>query len=630
MGAKTYLMMVTVVAVIAIVAGYMIFNNLFPTTSSVPLQKNFFLSLTDPATVPQGTTALFVTYSALQLQISHSGGVSTQTLPGSGTVNVLSLQNSSIVLASTNVLNGSKVTQIKINISNAIITIGGENYTVVIGERTLTINVTSNNSISGQKNALVDLIPSVTAIETVDKTVYVLTANVRAVITPPNIFLSRSSSVQHGIIQSLPPVGSKVNFSSNVSLGKLFNNVTPTINVTSASISIDGNYTNLSVTVKNTGNDSVQLNGIMINGLKKVYFPQPPMSELFRLPSMIMQLPITPPAGVLTPSGFIPPPKMVITFPNGTIMNTTSTFTLPSIPTRPPINSTNITPSISTSYINKSAINSTNTKTSNSTGYINNTNSTVSPNSTNTKTSNSTGYINSTNSTVSLNITLNGTFYFLKIVTPAHAISLNSTGALVNVSGDIVYKTTTMPQFTHTIQQNGSQQGPALNVTIPAGATAVTLPVGTTLYIQFPAGMAPPTVTPPPQITLQAAKFPIGRMIFPNGTLGFPPMYAMSTKVVSNSTSANGAALNTIANGATNTNVTINPDQIPKGYTLMPGDSITFTLSGLLNLGPSQQVQSDNGVKIPSPFAVLISGDSYSINLFGKIGAHAETVVTAS
>ncbi len=588
MGAKTYLMMVTVVAVIAIVAGYMIFNNLFPTTSSVPLQKNFFLSLTDPATVPQGTTALFVTYSALQLQISHSGGVSTQTLPGSGTVNVLSLQNSSIVLASTNVLNGSKVTQIKINISNAIITIGGENYTVVIGERTLTINVTSNNSISGQKNALVDLIPSVTAIETVDKTVYVLTANVRAVITPPNIFLSRSSSVQHGIIQSLPPVGSKVNFSSNVSLGKLFNNVTPTINVTSASISIDGNYTNLSVTVKNTGNDSVQLNGIMINGLKKVYFPQPPMSELFRLPSMIMQLPITPPAGVPTPSGFIPPPKMVITFPNGTIMNTTSTFTLPSIPTRPPINSTN------------------------------------------TKTSNSTGYINSTNSTVSLNITLNGTFYFLKIVTPAHAISLNSTGALVNVSGDIVYKTTTMPQFTHTIQQNGSQQGPALNVTIPAGATAVTLPVGTTLYIQFPAGMAPPTVTPPLQITLRAAKFPIGRMIFPNGTLGFPPMYAMSTKVVSNSTSANGAALNTIANGATNTNVTINPDQIPKGYTLMPGDSITFTLSGLLNLGPSQQVQSDNGVKIPSPFAVLISGDSYSINLFGKIGAHAETVVTAS
>ncbi len=588
MGAKTYLMMVTVVAVIAIVAGYMIFNNLFPTTSSVPLQKNFFLSLTDPATVPQGTTALFVTYSALQLQISHSGGVSTQTLPGSGTVNVLSLQNSSIVLASTNVLNGSKVTQIKINISNAIITIGGENYTVVIGERTLTINVTSNNSISGQKNALVDLIPSVTAIETVDKTVYVLTANVRAVITPPNIFLSRSSSVQHGIIQSLPPVGSKVNFSSNVSLGKLFNNVTPTINVTSASISIDGNYTNLSVTVKNTGNDSVQLNGIMINGLKKVYFPQPPMSELFRLPSMIMQLPITPPAGVLTPSGFIPPPKMVITFPNGTIMNTTSTFTLPSIPTRPPINSTN------------------------------------------TKTSNSTGYINSTNSTVSLNITLNGTFYFLKIVTPAHAISLNSTGALVNVSGDIVYKTTTMPQFTHTIQQNGSQQEPALNVTIPSGATAVTLPVGTTLYIQFPAGMAPPTVTPPLQITLRAAKFPIGRMIFPNGTLGFPPMYAMSTKVVSNSTSANGAALNTIANGATNTNVTINPDQIPKGYTLMPGDSITFTLSGLLNLGPSQQVQSDNGVKIPSPFAVLISGDSYSINLFGKIGAHAETVVTAS
>lgn len=595
-----YLTFAAIGVIVALVAGYAIFSFILPTTSNtanVATVKNFFLSLTDPATVPTGTSALYVTYSALQLSVLYNGSTSTQALPGSGTVNVLDLQNSSIVLAATHIPNGSKVTRIKVNISSAVITVDGENSSVVIGEGTLTINLTTKNTISGRQSGLIDLVPSVTAIETVDKTVYVLTASVRAVIVPANVFAGQSMNVQpngnHSYPSTPPLPGAHINFSSNVSLGKLFNSVTPTVKIIAASIVVTGNDTSFSMTVQNTGNSSVELNGIMVNGTKNVYFPQPNPSVLFQLPTMIMPLPITPPAGMPTPPGFVPPPKMIITFPNGTVMNTTSTFMPPPIQTQPPINGTMPPPN---------------------------------------STSNISAIVNMPGTTVSLS----GTFYLLKIVTPAHAISLNSTGVLINVSGDIIYKTTTMPQFIPPNQQNGSQsQGLAPNITIPSGSVAVTLPMGTTLFMQFPPGMTPPTVTPPPQMTSQAAKFPVGRMIFPNGTLGFPAVSAtalQSHQIASSqqAQSVNGITSSVIANGATNLNVTITPDMIPKGYVLAPGDTATFTLNGLLYLGPSPQVQNNNAAEIQPPFAVLVSGEVYTINLFGMGGVHAMTQTTAS
>lgn len=583
---KRIVLAVIVVAIVS-VSGYFLSSNILSAartvTHNVPAsQNNFFLSLSDPATVPSGTTALFVKYSALQLSVLDNGSTLVRTLPGSGTVNVLDLQNASIVLAVTSLPNGSKVTQIKVNISGAVITIGGQNSSVVIGESTITVNLTNNNTISGQKSAIIDLVPSVTAIETVDKTIYVLTPSVRAVMTPENVFAGRSINVSNGGQLPPPQVGEKQNFVPASNLTNIFRTVTPTIKITAASIAVSGNTTSISLTVKNTGNTSVELNGVLLNGSKKVYFPAPPANLLFRMPAMVFPMPIIPPSSAPLPSNYIPPPKFVITLPNGTVMNTTATFNL----SRPSFN-----------------------------GSLN-------------------------GSTQPPQIT--GKFYLLDLVHPAEALLVNSTGALVNISGDRVIVTTTIQSPPQPNQSSSNpQQGP-MNVTIPPGSVIINLPISTTLYIQFPQGMKVPSPTLPANVTLMAQNMPIGRMIFSNGSLGFPPLSLtrqsgqISSAQGSGSgvigSSANQGASSVISEGVSNISVQLPPGvQIPKGYDLGAGDSVTLTLSGLLTLGPAPQTSSgQQPVDIQPPFAVLIADDLYNIGVFGEGGSHAITQVTAS
>ena len=590
-GGKHFLLYIVIGVVVVAIAGYAVFSFVLPATSltktSTTPANNVYLSLTDPATVPVGTTALFITYSDVQLLVSSNGTLSTVSLPGgTGTVNVLDLQNAFLVLGAMHLSNGSKIIQIEVNITSTIITINGVNSTVVIGEGTVKANITSGNSVAGTTTAVIDLVPSVTSIQTVDKTIYVLTPSVRAVITPNNVFTGQSSNVS-GSPSSLPPVGRRINFTKNTNLSNIFKSVTPTIKITSASITVNGNDTSFSITVENTGNASVELNGIMINGSKNVYFPAPPTSLLFHMPPSVFPMPILPPNGQL-PSGVNPPPKFIITFPNGTIMNTTGTFNMQN--PRPLPLPQNVT------------------------------NGTVPP----------LGSISQT-----------GTFYLLDLVNPAYAISINSTGALLNVGGEEVIETSTLPMPSQ--PNSGSQRGP-INITIPAGSTTIVLPAGTTLYVQFPPGISPPK--PPTLPTNQAQQMLIGRLILSNGTLGFPPISLISNSgpagapnqgAPGNGTTAiNNAASRLVTNGASNFTAQIPKNEvIPPGYVLAAGASFTFTLSGQLLLGPAPQVQANaaggaSGITIEPPFAVLISGDAYTVNLFGASGAHAVTQVVAT
>ncbi len=563
MGFQGYLFITIVAIVIVAVVGYVLVSGVFSTAtqtgSQAATEKNLLLSLTDPATVPAGTTALFVTFSAMQIQVSNNGQTSTQSLPGSGTVNVLNLRNASIILATANVPNGSKVTQVKVNISNAVITIGGKNYTVVIGEGTLVVNLTTNNTVFGQKHAVLDLIPAITVIETIDKTIYVLTPNVRGVMPPPGMFARAPGA--NGI---QPPPGQIQNFTSGTNLSQVFRAVTPTISITSASLSASGNDTSLSVTVRNTGNSSVQLNGLMLNGSKEVFFPLPPASLLFKMPSIIFPFPAVP-RSMMPANASAVTPEFTVTFPNGTVMNTTDSF-----PMQPPPNSSNYPPPQQQMKI-----------------------------------------------------------YIIDLIKPAYAISLNSTGAVINMSGENVVVEDSVPPSTLNqnmgpsyTDQNGHQV-PG-NITIPQNSTVITLPIGTTMYISFPSSMTPPKMPSVPQTVLtQLRNAPTFFMIFPNGTIGFPPV-SMTQQAASGPASEFEVS-----------NISSQPPssaQIPKGYTLAANSSVTFTLNGLLVMGPSptSPTGAPSNIVISPPFAVPISGNVYGISVIGMAGAHAQTQITAS
>ena len=470
----------------------------------------FFVSLTDPPNVPPGTTALYVTYSGVQLVVSQSGTESSLDLPGSGTVNVLKLLNSSIVIGTANLPNGTVIKQIKFTISNAVITINGVNDSVVIGEGTLTTNLTS--TFSGKEGALVDLVPTVTEIQTVDQNVFVLTPAIKSILAPVGDF---------GMMQGPPQTGTNLGF-NNSYFGGFLNNPNTDVTITNASLVVNGNSTLLSVTVTNHGNTSVGLMNLMLQGQKQVYFPP-------------INVQITPPplmVGVLSP---IPPDRVVI-FPNGTRI-VMSAYPL----NQPPI-----------------------------------------------------------------------AFNFSAALT---TLSYNNTGIYSIVPPGSTMAVLSYPSSTT-----------ATTFFMPPPPTPQPVPSGTIILALFPAGFVPPSSTPPAQQLSFMAEQPIGRFIYPNGTLGFPPMM-VSVPMISVPTGSTSG----VSSGQLNVSVSMQ-SQLPGGFILSPGASFTFTLSGELALGPSPTVQGPSGqvTQASPPFAELTAGQSYSIMMFGPQGQLAPYNVTAT
>jgi len=93
----------TAIIIVSMLAGPILITR----TSSA---TNFLVMLTDPPTVPAGTTVLNLTYSGIALHIAYPNGT-TQWLPvtATGTVNLFSLVNMSQTIASVTIPTGSAV-----------------------------------------------------------------------------------------------------------------------------------------------------------------------------------------------------------------------------------------------------------------------------------------------------------------------------------------------------------------------------------------------------------------------------------------------------------------------------------------------------------------------------------------
>ncbi|MGH2638579.1 MAG: DUF4382 domain-containing protein, partial [Rhabdochlamydiaceae bacterium] len=160
-------------------------------SSSVPLGSQSFLivQLTDPPIVPQGTTLLNLTYSAINLlvtepststSISTSSGTSTtvtsteagqvtsQTISivpsgGSATVDLLKLQNISQTIGSANLPSGSTIYSISFAVSSISVEINGTSspVTLATGGSTLLVTLTRPATLLGTNAVLLDLNPTI-------------------------------------------------------------------------------------------------------------------------------------------------------------------------------------------------------------------------------------------------------------------------------------------------------------------------------------------------------------------------------------------------------------------------------------------------------------------------------------
>lgn len=212
------------------------------------------VAVTDPAQVPAGTQAMVVSYSSVQVQNGNGAWVNAQ---GSGSVNLVSTVNGTgQVIAYANITSNTTIKAVQFAVNSAKITVNGTTYSVT-APSTITAQVSGSGSLKSNATILVDVSPVVVATYNQNTTTFVMSSSSKAVIAS-NTGMSTSANV-----------GASV--SLNAAAAASLSSATPSITITSAALaSTSSNASTISVVVKNTGNTTVNLNGVVVYGKQNV------------------------------------------------------------------------------------------------------------------------------------------------------------------------------------------------------------------------------------------------------------------------------------------------------------------------------------------------------------------------
>lgn len=172
MNGKTKVVLSGVIAVvlaISLIAAYMYTQNIqFGTSSSNTSSGStgtLAVLMTDPPTIPEGVTAVYMDYSNLAIHVSDAGNQSGWiNLGSSGSINLLSVVNSTQTIAVSNITSGL-FNAMKFNVSSAIVTFNSQNYTANLVYQKAYLLVTipggiriTNGTTAG---AVIDMTPTI-------------------------------------------------------------------------------------------------------------------------------------------------------------------------------------------------------------------------------------------------------------------------------------------------------------------------------------------------------------------------------------------------------------------------------------------------------------------------------------
>ena len=121
--------------------------------------------MTDPPTVPDGVTSVFIDYSNLAIHVSSAGNnTGWHVLGVGGQVDLMSVINSTQTIAKANISSGD-FNALAFNVTSAIVTFNGVNYSadLVYQDHVLFVPIVGGiNIIDGQASAaVIDLTPTV-------------------------------------------------------------------------------------------------------------------------------------------------------------------------------------------------------------------------------------------------------------------------------------------------------------------------------------------------------------------------------------------------------------------------------------------------------------------------------------
>jgi hypothetical protein len=200
--------------------------------------------LTDPPVLPAGATALYMTYSDMQVHVSDDSNSSGWlNLGASGSINLTSVVNVTETVASSKVQSGS-FNALRFQISSATLTYHGSNYSVDVADshNVLYVPILGGIQIVNGESAatVVDVMPTVLLLGSEQSPTFELLPVAKAFALPT---------------QSIPSlhtgVGDRDDISENQFLKALLGN--SRFDITAVSLT----PTFLSVTVLNTGNDAL-------------------------------------------------------------------------------------------------------------------------------------------------------------------------------------------------------------------------------------------------------------------------------------------------------------------------------------------------------------------------------------
>ena len=249
-----------VLAAIVVIA-VVLYANPLSFTPDQTSAASFLVMLTDPPTVPAGTTILDLTYSNVSLHVTYPNGTALW-LPvnASGTVNLFSLVNMSQTIASTTIPSGSAVDKIQFTIADVDAVVNGVMYNVTALSNTLVVSVKNSKVNQTLSGVLIDFNPTLVQIQATDANgtlvyYYVLVPSATATIIGD---LSREQ-IKVGTIVELGQ-------NNRVKLVRVVEEFSKNVTIVSASLSVNGNVTTLSVTIKNDGNFTFRVFGLTLHG----------------------------------------------------------------------------------------------------------------------------------------------------------------------------------------------------------------------------------------------------------------------------------------------------------------------------------------------------------------------------
>ena len=122
------------------------------------------ISMIDPPNVPAEVTAVYINYSSIQVHVANAGNQSGwYNVTSSGTANLTSLIANSKLLGQAKLPSGT-YNIVRFNITSALVTVGGKNFTVSVPSGKLQATLTGGVDVKqGQTSALlIDISPRVT------------------------------------------------------------------------------------------------------------------------------------------------------------------------------------------------------------------------------------------------------------------------------------------------------------------------------------------------------------------------------------------------------------------------------------------------------------------------------------